>query len=60
MGVGALFISTLAISRLPHPQDPPASQMDLLALTLHPIVSFVILGSILIRKHNTSSPPSVD
>lgn len=50
MGVGAMFVSTLAITKLPEPADPPQSQQDLLALTLRPIVSFVVLCSILIRK----------
>ena len=50
MGVGAIFISTLALTRLPEPQSPPADQSELLAATLQPIVSFVVLCSILIRK----------
>jgi sodium/hydrogen antiporter len=49
MGVGAVFISTLALTRLPEPHDPPQNQQELLAATLQPIVSFVVLGSILIR-----------
>lgn len=49
IGVGAVFISSLAQSRLEAPQDPPSSQQDILAIALQPIVSFVILGSILIR-----------
>lgn len=49
MGVGAIFVSTLAITELPEPSIPPTSQNELLAATLHPIVSFVVLGSILIR-----------
>ena len=52
MGVGAVFISTLAITELPRPNDPPASQNELLAASLHPIVSFIVLGSIIIRKIN--------
>lgn len=50
MGVGALFISTLAKHRLPEPRNPPEAQEDYLALALHPIVGFVILTSIIIRK----------
>lgn len=50
MGVGAIFVSTLAITELPEPSSPPASQNELLAATLHPIVSFIVLGSILIRR----------
>jgi hypothetical protein len=47
MGVGAVFISTLAVKRL---QDPQTPQQQLLAATLQPIVAFVVLGSIVIRK----------
>ncbi|KDR75937.1 hypothetical protein GALMADRAFT_248743 [Galerina marginata CBS 339.88] len=54
MGVGAVFISTLALHRLPTPQNPPTSQQDLLALVLQPIVSFVVLSSIII--HGLSIP----
>ena len=37
------------MSRLPEPQMPPRDQQELLAASLYPIVSFVVLGSILIR-----------
>lgn len=50
MGVGAVFISTLALHRLPTPKDPPVTQQDHLSLMLQPIVSFVVLSSIIIRK----------
>jgi hypothetical protein len=50
MGVGAVFISTLAVTKLPEPTSPPETQEALLTLTLQPIVSFIILGSILVRK----------
>ena len=53
MGVGAVFISTLAIHRLDEPTDPPITQEDYLALTLQPIIAFVVLASIIIR---TSKP----
>jgi hypothetical protein len=49
MGVGAVFVSTLALTRLPTPHDPPENQQELLAATLQPIVAFVVLGSIVIR-----------
>lgn len=49
MGVGAIFISTLALHKLPTPANPPVTQQDYLALSLQPIVSFVVLGSIIIR-----------
>ncbi|KAJ7086783.1 Sodium/hydrogen exchanger family-domain-containing protein [Mycena belliarum] len=54
MGVGAVFVSTLALSRLPIPQDPPANQEELLAAMLQPLVAFVVLGSIVI--HGLSIP----
>jgi hypothetical protein len=54
MGVGAVFISTLAVTSLPEPHDPPESQMDLLAATLQPIVSFMVLCSIAV--HGLSIP----
>ena len=50
MGVGAVFISTLALHRLPTPNDPPVTQQDHLATMIQPIVSFVVLSSIIIRK----------
>ncbi|KAF9566811.1 hypothetical protein CPC08DRAFT_703783 [Agrocybe pediades] len=52
MGVGAVFISTLALHRLPPAADPPITQMDYLTLALHPIVSFVVFGSIIIRTYS--------
>jgi len=54
MGVGAVFISTLAITRLPVPHDPPQNQPELLAASLQPIVSFIVLGSIIL--HGLSIP----
>lgn len=50
MGVGAVYISSLALTLLPTPHDPPQNQQELLAATLQPIVSFIVLGSIIIRK----------
>ncbi|KAH9007959.1 Sodium/hydrogen exchanger family-domain-containing protein [Lactarius deliciosus] len=54
IGVGAVFIATLAQSRLEAPQDPPQTQEDLLAIVLQPMVAFVVLGSIL--THGLSIP----
>lgn len=54
MGVGAVFVSTLALTRLPTPQSPPQGQAELLAATMQTIVSFVVLGSIII--HGLSIP----
>ena len=50
MGVGAIFISSFALSSLPQPVYPPVTQTDWLALTLQPIVAFIVLGSIIIRE----------
>ncbi|KAK7460476.1 hypothetical protein VKT23_009197 [Stygiomarasmius scandens] len=50
MGVGAIFVSTLAVIRLPEPNYPPQTQTEIIASVLQPIVSFVVLGSIIIRK----------
>ncbi|KAI0373530.1 hypothetical protein BV20DRAFT_937588 [Pilatotrama ljubarskyi] len=54
MGVGAIFVSTLAVTELPTPQTPPQSQAEILSATLQTIVSFVVLGSIII--HGLSIP----
>ncbi|KAF5336682.1 hypothetical protein D9758_015681 [Tetrapyrgos nigripes] len=54
MGVGAIFVSTLAATRLPEPHYPPENQLELVASVLQPIVSFVVLGSIII--HGLSIP----
>ncbi|KAI9059182.1 Sodium/hydrogen exchanger, partial [Trametes sanguinea] len=54
MGVGAIFISTLAVTELPTPHNPPQNQAELLAATLQTIVSFIVLGSIII--HGLSIP----
>lgn len=50
MGVGAIFVSTLAIHRLPEPHSPAETQQDILASALHPVVGFVVLVSIIVRK----------
>ncbi|EPT05141.1 hypothetical protein FOMPIDRAFT_1045207 [Fomitopsis schrenkii] len=54
MGVGAVFISTLAAGQLPEPEDPPANQHQLLAASIQPIVAFMVLCSITI--HGLSIP----
>jgi hypothetical protein len=54
MGVGAMFISTLALSELKVPQNPPQDQEEYLAATLQIIVSFIVLCSIFIREFNPS------
>ncbi|KAG1737660.1 Sodium/hydrogen exchanger [Suillus lakei] len=54
MGVSAVFVSALALTRLPTPENPPADQAQYLATTIQPIVSFVVLGSIIV--HGLSIP----
>lgn len=54
MGVSAVFVSSLALTRLPTPEHPPANQAQYLAATIQPIVSFVVLGSIIV--HGLSIP----
>lgn len=56
MGVGAVFISTLAYRKLPHAEEgtDPETQAELLAASIQPIVAFVVLCSILI--HGLSIP----
>jgi hypothetical protein len=50
VGVGAIFIATLAAEKLPHPEEPPRSQADYLAVAIEPVVAFIVMCSILIRK----------
>lgn len=54
MGVGAIFISMLALTRLPTPHGRADDQVDCVASSIQPIVSFVVLGSIFI--HGLSIP----
>ncbi|GJE88795.1 Na(+)/H(+) antiporter [Phanerochaete sordida] len=54
MGIGAIYISTLAAEQLPEPSYPPKSQHELLASTIQPIVAFMVLCSILV--HGLSIP----
>jgi len=49
MGVGAIFISTLAATKLPTPSIPPENAIDVLALSVQPITYFIVLSSILIH-----------
>jgi hypothetical protein len=51
MGVGAVFIPTLALHSLPEASYPPENQAELLALTIQPIVSFGVFCSILICEY---------
>ncbi|KAF6761181.1 Sodium/hydrogen exchanger family-domain-containing protein [Ephemerocybe angulata] len=54
MGVGAVFISTLAIHKLGEPHVALETQRDVLTRSLEPIVAFVVLASIII--HGLSIP----
>ncbi|KAG9111906.1 hypothetical protein FRC07_008014, partial [Ceratobasidium sp. 392] len=46
MGVGAIFISMLALTELPVPRGHVDDQVDCVVASIQPIVSFVVLGSI--------------
>ncbi|EMD40247.1 hypothetical protein CERSUDRAFT_112439 [Gelatoporia subvermispora B] len=54
MGIGAVFISTLAAGQLPAPSTPPQGQTELLAASIQPIVAFMVLCSIAV--HGLSIP----
>ncbi|CAE6421992.1 unnamed protein product [Rhizoctonia solani] len=54
MGVGAVFISMLALSQLPPSQGRTDNQIDCVSASIQPIVSFIVLGSIFI--HGISIP----
>ena len=53
--LGAVFISTLAVHKLPYPDGrEPETQPELLAKSIQPIIAFVVLCSILV--HGLSIP----
>ncbi|KAF8748535.1 Sodium/hydrogen exchanger family [Rhizoctonia solani] len=54
MGVGAVFISMLALTELPPSQGRTDNQIDRVSASIQPIVSFIVLGSIFI--HGISIP----
>lgn len=54
IGIGAVYISTLAVESLPRPNYPPTNQTEYLALTIQPIVSFMVLCSV--ATHGLSIP----
>ncbi|KAF7978637.1 hypothetical protein HWV62_45136 [Athelia sp. TMB] len=54
IGVGGVFISTLAAQKLPVPSSPPNGQTEMLAATIQPIVAFMVLCSIV--THGLSIP----
>lgn len=49
MGVGAIFISTLAASKLPTPQIPPTNNIEILSLICVPVTYCIVLSSILVH-----------
>lgn len=49
MGVGAIFISTLAASKLPTPEIPPRDNIETLALIVVPVTYCIVLSSILVH-----------
>jgi hypothetical protein len=57
MGVGAVFVSTLAVHRLGEENfhGPDEGQRKLLAATIQPIVAFVVMCSIVIRMRFLSA-----
>ncbi|KAI9568563.1 Sodium/hydrogen exchanger family-domain-containing protein [Boletus coccyginus] len=54
VGIGAVYISTYAVTFLPKPSNPPANQAEFLASTIQPIVAFIVLCSVAI--HGLSIP----
>ena len=54
IGVGAIFISTLAATKLPTPSIPPENSLDVLALTVQPVTYLLVLCSVLV--HGLSIP----
>ncbi|POW00110.1 hypothetical protein PSHT_13234, partial [Puccinia striiformis] len=54
IGVSGLFISILATGKLPTPQIPPQSSLDVLALTIQPIMYLLLCFSVFI--HGLSIP----
>ncbi|KAG2362844.1 Sodium/hydrogen exchanger family-domain-containing protein [Suillus spraguei] len=57
IGIGAIYISTLAAQQLPKPSNRPVNQTEFLALTIQPIVAFMVLCSVAI--HGLSIPFSL-
>ncbi|KAA1079311.1 Superoxide dismutase [Mn], mitochondrial [Puccinia graminis f. sp. tritici] len=54
IGVGAIFVSSVAISKLPTPQIPPQTSLDVLALTAQSLIYLLVLFSVTI--HGLSIP----
>ncbi|GAA5822504.1 hypothetical protein JCM3770_002440 [Rhodotorula araucariae] len=49
MGVGAIFISTLAAEKLPTPSIPPTNSVERLSLMIVPVTYCIVLSSILVH-----------
>lgn len=54
IGVGAIFISTLAATKLPTPSIPPENELDVLGLIVQPVTYCLVLCSVLV--HGLSIP----
>ncbi|KIJ64660.1 hypothetical protein HYDPIDRAFT_112058 [Hydnomerulius pinastri MD-312] len=54
IGIGAVYISTLAVGYLPKAENPPTNQAEFVAATIQPIVAFMVLCSVAI--HGLSIP----
>ncbi|VDC00420.1 unnamed protein product [Peniophora sp. CBMAI 1063] len=54
MGIGAIFISTLAAQQLPEAEEPPVGSAQLTRATIQPIVAFMVVVSIVV--HGLSIP----
>ncbi|OAV88514.1 hypothetical protein PTTG_02562 [Puccinia triticina 1-1 BBBD Race 1] len=54
IGVGAIFVSSVATSKLPTPQIPPQTSLDILALTAQSLIYLLVLFSVTI--HGLSIP----
>lgn len=54
IGVGAVFISAIASIQLPHPEGTPQNQAELVAVTIQPVVFFLVLCSTFV--HGLSIP----
>ncbi len=56
MGVGAIFIATLARTKLPQGVPyPPEESVDVLARSIQPIVAFLVLTSVLCRESQATT-----
>ncbi|EOQ98698.1 hypothetical protein E3P77_03956 [Wallemia ichthyophaga] len=54
IGVGAVFIGAIASVQLPHPEGAPQNQAEMVAVTIQPIVFFLVICSTFV--HGLSIP----